>query len=140
MKMDARWEKSAAWGQYVSIIVVVRRGRLLGSPSSRKIFIVTVGSVAQRKGKRRLYKVDIRIQVVKEKKKTPNMNEEDGEEGWWEGGKRKEGFPRNRESRESELLTRKPEAKRAADHSDHQVREKPRLFWGVPLILSLISF
>jgi hypothetical protein len=36
-----------------------RPGRLLGSPSSRKIFMVTVGSVAQRKGKRGLYKVDI---------------------------------------------------------------------------------
>lgn len=48
-------------------------GRVLGSPSSRKIFMVTGGSVAQRKGKRGLYKIDIQIQVVREKKETPNM-------------------------------------------------------------------
>jgi hypothetical protein len=88
--------------------------------------MVTVGSVAQRKGKRGLYKVDIRIQVVRIKRKTPNMNGEDGARGMVEAGKERR-VSRNRESRESELLTRKPEAKRAADQSDPQVREKPRL-------------
>lgn len=89
--MDARWEKSATWESVCLLHHGGRSGRLLGSPSSRKIFMVTVGSVAQRKGKKGLYKVDIQIQIVRKKRKTPNMNEEDGGDGWWKGGK-KEGF------------------------------------------------